>query len=297
MLRKALSIAVVLGAVAAAPVARAQDSNPPPDDSMVGAPAAGGADGTGDAAPGNDAASVEGSAATGVPREATDPHEDPEKGYIFAGIFYRQVFVPKFLLNLFLDQSTGTSTPGVGAEVTYRKAGFDITGSLWWQNYTVTGPFRGAGHPDTDTAILDSHISMMYAAASFMWSTPFNDMFALEYGLDIGIGLVLGDAYRTEAYPSSQAGSIDGYAACAGPGVPNPAYCDPSNVPDNQSGGHYHAKSMKWSDGGSWPNVWLWAAIPHIALRFEPIHQFMMRVEGGFSTGGFFFGAAANYGF
>jgi len=39
-----------------------------------------------------------------------------------------------------------------------------------------------------------------------------------------------------------------------------------------------------------------WLALPHLALRFKPIKQLMMRVEGGFGLG-FFMGASAAYGF
>lgn len=226
--------------------------------------------------------------------DPSDPFEDPAEGYFFAGLFYRHIFMPEFLINLFMDESTGASQPGFGAEVTYRKAGFDIIGSLWWQGYNTAGPFRAAGDPLEDTEWIESEMSIMYLAATFLWSTEFNEMFALEYGVGIGIGLVLGDSYRTEAY------QVDGgWAKCNGPNDPPiPGFCEPGPVvADGADGAHYGAESNFWSEGGDWPNVWLWAAIPHLALRFKPVRQFMMRLEGGFSTGGFFMGAAANYGF
>jgi len=225
-------------------------------------------------------------------RDSTDPWEDPQEGYYFAGLFYRHIFVPEFLLNLFLDESTGASNPAFGGEVTYRKDGFDIIGSIWYSSYAVDGAFRASGDPDGDTEIINSELGVLFVSASFLWSTPFNDIFALEYGVGLGLGVVLGDLVRTEAYPED-----GGYAACTSVGNPvGGAYCDGPSVGDGEDGGHYGVEARKWSDGGDVPNVIPWLAVPQIALRIKPIKQLMMRIEGGFGIG-FFLGGAINYGF
>lgn len=224
-------------------------------------------------------------------RDSTDPFEEPHQGYFFAGLFYRHIFVPEFLLNLFLDESEAASNPAFGAEVTYRKDNFDIIGSLWYASYAVNGPFRASGDPELDTEIIDSDLGILFLSASFLWSTPFNEIFALEYGVGLGLGLVLGQMHRTEAYRDG-----DDWAACDQVGVPDGAYCDGPPARDGEDGGHYNVEARKWSDGGDVPNVVPWLAIPQIALRIKPIKQLMIRIEGGFGLG-FFLGGAINYGF
>ena len=42
--------------------------------------------------------------------------------------------------------------------------------------------------------------------------------------------------------------------------------------------------------------IFPWLAIPQVSLRYKPIKQFQTKVDLGFSTSGFFFGASASYG-
>jgi hypothetical protein len=231
-------------------------------------------------------------------RDSTDPYEDPGEGYYFLGAFYRHVVVPKFIQNLFVDGGATVSNPGFGVQFEYRKAGFSIVGSVWWQDFGFSGPFRESGDPDVNTEIIDSNWSSLFASASFLWSTAFNDMFAIEYGIDVGLGVVLGSGRRTEAYPGSDVG---GYNRCRGPTDPRADYCAPTRSggatdPDGSDGEHYNVVARKWSDGGNVPNVVPWLGLPHIALRFKPIRQLQIRVDGGF-FGGFWFGGSLSYGF
>ena len=228
-------------------------------------------------------------------RDPTDPWEDPHQGYYFVGAFYRHVFLPAFLIELFVDESVSGSNPGFGLEFTYRKDNFDIVGSLWWSGASAEGPFRASGDPIEDTEWINSGLSIIYASAAFLWSTPLNDIFALEYGLDIGLGLVLGGFERTEAYDTTPTGGERTWAPCTALGNPSPTYCDEVD-PEERIIGRYPYDEDKWSGGGSIPNVFPWLAIPHLALRIKPIHQLMMRIEGGFGVG-FFLGGSINYGF
>lgn len=238
-------------------------------------------------------------------RDDSDPYEDPHTGYYFAGVMYRHIIVPTFIQHLFADGGVTASDPGVGGEFTYRKDGFSITGSLWWQNFAFVNPFRTNGDSAFNTEIINSNWSSIIGAVSFMWSTPFNDMLALEYGVDLGLGVVLGNGTRSEAYPSNGPGSVGGYHACSMANdpneVPNGVYCAPNpgggtSATDDQNGEHYNVTARKWTDGGSVPNVIPWLGLPHIALRFKPVHQFQARLDMGF-FGGFFFGLGAQYGF
>lgn len=235
----------------------------------------------------------------------TSPVEEPDKSYFFVGLMYRHVFVPTFMENIFFAESKPAQNPGAGAEFTYRKNNFEIVSSLWWQRYWVNGPFRAKGDPAPEIEIINSKLSVLYASATFLWSTPITDVFAIEYGVGVGIGYVIGNLYRTEAYPDSNGDSVpDGnshFRKCLGPSNP-PAgadgvpWCDPTVAGSGEKGGHFGVKGKRWSSGGNVPNVWPWISIPHLAIRIKPIRQVMMRIEGGFSTGGFFAGASAAYG-
>jgi hypothetical protein len=45
------------------------------------------------------------------------------------------------------------------------------------------------------------------------------------------------------------------------------------------------------------PNLWFRAALPHLALRFKPIRQMVIRVDGGFDVfSGFFVGGSVGVG-
>lgn len=235
--------------------------------------------------------------------DSVNPREDPDKSYFFIGAFYRHIFIPEFILDLFMDDSTPTYDPAGGVEFTYRKNGFDIITSLWFSQFKANGPFRAAGDPVTDVEIIDSNLNAIFASVAFMWSTEFNDIFAFEYGVDVGLGAVFGTFIRTEAYKNSRGK----WAKCAWDTLANRGtpgadvtgselYCDPTSVRDGEKGGQYGVHARKWSEGGSVPNILPWLALPHLALRIKPISQLMMRIEGGFGLG-FFAGASVAYGF
>ena len=315
MLRHSLRLPVICALVLAAPIlaanarAQAQDNaaaqaqpesmQAPASDEPQPIPDEGSA-GTGDPSLADEQAlQSEGDNRPEAERDSTDPFEDPHEGYYFVGLMYRHIVVPKFMQNLFVDGGTTVSNPGFGAQFEYRKDGFSIIGNVWWQDFGFVGPFREAGDPATNTEIIDSSWSAVFASASFMWSTAFNDMFAFEYGIDVGLGVVFGDGVRNEAF------STDGdqtFSACAGALNPiaSSAYCGSpsgggSTDPDGTDGEHYNVVARKWSDGGSVPNVVPWLGIPHIALRIKPIHQVQIRLDAGF-FGGFWFGAGLSYG-
>jgi hypothetical protein len=231
-------------------------------------------------------------------RSGTDPYEDPTAAYYFLGLAYWHSFTPEFILNLFTDEATKTNNPAIGLQFTYRKASFDIITSLHYQTFAVNGPFRGAGDELTETEIIDSDLKTLFIGVDFLWGTDFTDWFSIQYGIGLGVGVVMGDMVRTEAYPDTGPGSIGGWSRCNGPSNPANAFCDPTSVADGEDGGHFGAVARRWTQGGSVPNVWFRAALPHLALRFKPIKQLMIRVDGGFDLfSGFFVGGSVNFGF
>ncbi|MFT5357767.1 MAG: hypothetical protein ACI9KE_005004 [Polyangiales bacterium] len=229
-------------------------------------------------------------------RSSTDPFEDPSETYMFLGAFYRHTWTPGFMLNLFLDESTPTNNSSFGLSFTYRKDSFDLITSVYYQGYGVDGPFLGSGDADTETEIINSDLFAVMLSVDMMWGTQFNDIIGIQYGLGIGVGALLGDLRRTEAYPdASVAGS---YGTCTGTGGPGEQarYCDDVDG-DGDLTGHTGIAS-KWFDGGSVPNIYFRFAVPNLAIRIKPIKQLLIRIDGGFDLfSGFFTGINANYGF
>ena len=222
-------------------------------------------------------------------RASTDPFEEEHTPYYFLGAFYRHNWTPNFMQSLFLDESTAANNPALGLEFTYRKDSFEIITSIWYQRYATEGPYRGKGDTITETEFIDANLSTVFVGAAFLWSTMFTDWIGLEYGLDIGVGGVVGgELKRDEAFQSSGAGSVDGWAACPGPVAGDGGYCEP--------GGNYGIEES-WFKGGSRPALWARLA-PHLAVRIKPIHQVVFRIDTGFDVfSGFFLGAAAAFGF
>jgi hypothetical protein len=220
---------------------------------------------------------------------------EPQEGRWYVGGFYRHTWTPAFLLKPFLQEVTSTSNHGAGFEAMYSRRHLDISIHGFWQGYRTYGTFLADGDPTTDTEMIDSSLSQAGAGVNFLWTAELTEKFAFQYGLDLGLGYVLGQLRRTEAYPTTDR-NVDGYRAgwapCQGPGDPAgfDAYCEGPSVPDGEEGGHYNVVTRRWTSGGSVPNVWFRFG-PHLALRYNPFPAVRIRVDGGFDLfSGFFAG-------
>jgi hypothetical protein len=241
-------------------------------------------------------------AAAPAPEPAAQSPEVPAEkkdGRWYVGGFYRHTFTPAFMLKPFLQEVSSTNNPGAGLEVMYGRKKIDISLVAYWQRYHTYGPFLADGDPALDTEMIDSSLSMAAVGGNFLWTSEFNEKFAFQYGLDVAVGYVFGDLYRTEAYPTtdrSTPGYKDGWAPCLGVGMPDAAYCDGPPAPDGGNGGHYNVKTRRWTGGGSVPNAWFRLG-PHLALRYTPAPWLRVRVDGGFDLfSGFFVGGMLAFG-
>lgn len=223
-------------------------------------------------------------------RSSTDPFEDPSETYMFLGAFYRHTWTPGFMLGLFLDEYTATNNSAFGLSFTYRKDNFDIVTSVYYQGFGVDGPFLGSGDDQAETEIINSDLFTVMASVDLMWGTQFNDVIGIQYGLGIGLGALLGDLRRTEAYRDG----TGEWAPCQDMSMGGPGECD--DVSDEIPG--VSGIAAKWFDGGSVPNLYFRFAVPNLAIRIKPIKQLLIRIDGGFDVfSGFFTGINANYGF
>jgi hypothetical protein len=249
---------------------------------------------------GDEQAEVQEQAPAETFRDSTDPFEEENVDYLFLGAFYRHVVIPGFIQSLFVAGGIDGSNPGTGVTFNWRKNNFNINTNLWWNNAVANGFFRAQGDPRTDTEFVDVNLGVIFITVEVMWAFPLVDWFAIELGFDLGLGFIYGDLTRTEAYESSP--GADDWQACDGPGDPNGgAYCEVDRAPDPcyaNNGGHYDCNEANWSEeGGDIPIVFPWVALPHLAVRFKPIHQLQIRIDGGYGLYSFFFGGSVSYGF
>ncbi len=241
-------------------------------------------------------------------RESTDPYEDPDKSYFFAGAAWRYVRLPAWVLETGLEAAPSVGTAGsFFGEFAYRNDGFQVTASVGWLGWNFKGPFQLAGDPAEDTEWLDAKFNFLVGTAAITWSTAFTDWFALEYGLEVGLGAIFGDLIRNEAYRDANGK----WRPCTSRADINPVataeerlFCEPPSrnnmtLPpsvltneDDELGAHYNVKAEKV------PPV-LPVLGPRLSARFKPIHQLSLRVDIPLPVlpFGFMGGLSAQYGF
>jgi hypothetical protein len=225
-------------------------------------------------------------------REGDSPVELPGKTYRFVGARYRGIIVPKFMQNLFADGGRTLYVHAVGPEFAIRKDGFEYNLSAWLAFYNMDDTaFKGKNDPDTAWEIISTKMQILYLTSDFLWSHEFSPEVALNYGVGAGLGLVFGDLFRTQSYPTALGQDPNDYSKCNGPLDPNPIYCDADPNHNHYSG--YTEPS--WANGGSKPMFFPWLAL-QTGLRFKPAKSFAGRLDLGFGTSGFFFGVGGDYG-
>jgi hypothetical protein len=317
----ALALALVI--VLAAPFAHAQkkkkkkDTEPVVDPNATAAPAPPPAE---PAPPPVDTASTQ-TATEGASTEAkppppppeskegtsTDVTEQPGKGYWFIGLRYRGDIIPKFMVNLFVDEGATFYSNIIGIEADYRKDNFSMIPALSYEEYGTGGRVlflqKGKNSQDPGNwSYVDSNLAAIYASVDLLWSTKVHKNIDFEYGAGFGLGVVFGDLINNWVYPTPNgqqptagtASTGQKFNACQtvndGPGC---ATVNHQNASTAKVGG---ATEPSWVNGGSKPNVFPWIGIPQLGLRFKPVKQFEGRVTIGFSLTGFWFGLSGNYG-
>lgn len=241
---------------------------------------------------GDEQADVEDGSPREAPHDSTDPRELENTDYFFLGGFYRHVFIPSFIQRVGpIHGGIDADNPGAGLSFTYRRNNFSVVANVWWNGAQGEGFFRASGDPRTDTEHVIADMGVVFLNAEFLWAFPITDWFAIELGFDLGVGFVYGTVIRTEAYESNV--GADDWQPCIGPNNPataGPGYCE-------DFGGHYRTTEPNWTGGGDVPVIVPWLSVPHIALRFKPIRQIQIRVDGGWGIYNFFVGGSVAYGF
>lgn len=227
--------------------------------------------------------------------------ELPNKTYLFVGARYRGNFIPKFMLNIFVDEGKSIYSNTVGAEIEIRKNGFSIIPALSFAEYS-TGDllFKQKNSPDIpgNYGLVNSGMMAVYATVDLLWSTRISKVLDFEYGIGLGLGAVFGRLRNNWVFENEggvQASNGKQYSPCASVGTAGSG----CNSRDHRNSdvdkvGDYSEPS--WFSGGAKPVIAPWISVPQIGLRLKPVKQFEARLGIGFSLTGFWFGLSANYG-
>ena len=233
-----------------------------------------------------------------------DVAEKDGKSYFFVGVRYRGNVIPKFMLNLFIDEVGTIYTNQFGVEFDLRKDGFSLIPALTYHEVGTGGDLLARQKNTKDEpqnySVINSSMKIIYASVDLLWSTKLGKNVEFEYGAGFGLGTVFGDLQNNwvQLDPNGPLAGSNGqhYALC--PAV-NPDTKSPCNKATHQNSvddkvGSYTEKS--WFNGGSKPNFWPWISVPQLGLRFKPIKNFVGRLGVGFSLTGFWFGLNGQYG-
>jgi len=232
-----------------------------------------------------------------------DVEELPGKSYFFVGLRYRGNLIPKFMLNMFVDEGKSIYTNMIGVEFDLRKDGFSLIPSLSYHELG-TGDILFKQKNTTDIAgnysLVNSGMKLVYAQVDLLWSAKVHKNLEFEYGAGFGLGAVFGDlenswVKRGGGDRSLQAENGDRFVRCDVVEPPGTGCnkADHQNSDVDKVGGY---KEESWFSGGSKPVVFPWISFPQIGLRFKPMKNLVGRLGIGFALTGFWFGLSAQYG-
>jgi hypothetical protein len=217
------------------------------------------------------------------------------------GAYLEGVWVPSFMLKLFLSAAPTVGNVGFGITATHRNPeGMSVTLGLGYSGYGFDGPFRIKGDPEDDTEYVSSTLGFLHLRGQLMWSAPIvKDTLTFEYGVGLDLGVVLGQMTRTEAYPNPSGG----YQPCASalhPALPigpsGKPYCElPATLGAatdgyNQHGAQYHVVEKRV------PPVALIPMLPALALRYAATRELAIKLDAAFGLMQFVVGVSAAYG-
>jgi hypothetical protein len=226
---------------------------------------------------------------TKAPAPATDEHspgitEPDDTGKLGDGIEYglgvrlRSVWVPKAILELFLDRAAGGAQNfGFGLDLTRRRGTTELQLGMEYERVTVTeGVWINKGDNVADGAEADyvlspkqsgNHLGWFTVEFSFINHAELTSALALRYGGGIGLGIVLGELDHNNII------CVDATNASPEPGC----------VPERFGGrGMYH-EGQETQIAYDLPPVFpVVNAI--LGLQIKPTDNMTINIEGGIRT-------------
>ena len=238
----------------------------------------------------------------------TNTYEKPAETYYFLGLRYRGTIIPKFMMNIFVDEGTTVYSNTIGAELDIRRDDFSIIPSITYTTLNFGDTlFRQKGTNAAQAfnyTDVSSGLSALFISADILWSKRLAEHWDFEYGAGLGIGFIFGSLTNDWAYDTTQNGLPNGplrgsngdyYAPCpAGATYTGCNIGDHVNATTAKTGG-YHEPN--WFNGGSVPVIFPQISLPELGIRYKPIKELETRLQIGFSLTGPFFSISGDYGF
>jgi hypothetical protein len=140
------------------------------------------------------------------PASTTSSDDDAstaEEAKIGVGLRLRQTWVPKSIIELFVDKAAGGASDfGFGGELFRRKGNFEVQFGLEYESLTIQKGIwvqkgQDPSNGGADRVRFDG-FGWVTAEVTFLNHTPINKYFAIRYGGGAGIGVLLGKVRRTD---------------------------------------------------------------------------------------------------
>lgn len=225
--------------------------------------------------------------------EPTEAASDEGKSL---GLRYRYVVIPKFVLDLFVDNGASIGAHMVGLEYATRKDSFEVVFAATYGAYSLAErPLKSKGEIIEGWEFVEVDLKALYFTSSFLWSTPFSQTdrtFQFLYGGETGLGFIFGNIFHDQAMPVDPKSTKDPtqtpWIHCPREGAHQ--FCGP----ENNHYGHYSEPS--WFNGGAKPVIFPWISF-NTGLLIRPSPKFSARIDLGYNLfNGPFLGAAGNFG-
>ena len=137
--------------------------------------------------------------------EAADAPIDADAVRHGIGLRLRYVFVPKGLIQLFMEEAAGgMGNPGYGIEYIRRKKNFEISVGIEYDKLSGTeGYYVESGGSATQPGTVDfvefDNLAWITLDASFVYHHALSSLVSLRYGGGIGLSYVSGEVIKTDA--------------------------------------------------------------------------------------------------
>jgi len=233
--------------------------------------------------------------------EGDDVFEKAGKTYYFIGLKYTHTIIPKFMINLFVNEGATFHSNAFALTAEIRKDGFSFIPALAYSEYgTDNVLFWQKNTPDiaANYSMVKSSLKSLGVRADLLWSTKVHKNWDIEYGLGVGVDFIFGSLANNwvheDANGELSASNGKHYTACkTGDTFIGCNKGDHQNADVAKVGGY---EESSWANGGSKPNLFPHLAVPQVGVRYKPIKQVEVRGVLGFSLTGFFLGLNVAYG-
>lgn len=233
-----------------------------------------------------------------------DAVEQDNRTYIYAGVRYRGVLLPKFVLNTVVKEGASVYSNVIGIEADFRTRGVSIIPALSFQEWGMGDTlFLESGKPDSvasNWSLVNSKLMAINATVDVLWSRKLQKNLDFEYGAGVGLGVAFGSlgvnwTYFDEpgAYKTSDGRGMSPCQTEVQAGPTGGCTRREHSFASEAKVGGYEEKS--WINGGAKPNFIPWIT-PQVGLRYRPRPDVVTRLGLGVAPTGIWFGLSGDYG-